>query len=104
VLNSFGWTSAIAATVVVSGFTVTDYGRVSPVIPNATQPASAPDATTSSAVVNAILTEKHHAKKSWIELRAPVRDAGRERRSPKQAACVAQLSRNSAAYGFGSGA
>jgi hypothetical protein len=49
VLSSFGWASANAATVVVGGITVTDYGRVSPAIPNSTQPASA--ATTGLAQV-----------------------------------------------------
>jgi hypothetical protein len=39
-LSFFGWTSANAATVVVSGITVTDSGRVSPTVPNSTQPAS----------------------------------------------------------------
>ena len=49
VLSSFGWTSANAATVVVSGITVTDTGRVSPAVLNSTQPVSA--ATTGLAQV-----------------------------------------------------
>jgi hypothetical protein len=40
VLSSFGWTSANAATVVVNGISVTDDGRVSPAVPNSTQPMS----------------------------------------------------------------
>jgi hypothetical protein len=40
VLSSFAWTSANAATVAVSGITVTDSGRVSPTVPNSTQPVS----------------------------------------------------------------
>jgi hypothetical protein len=40
VLSSFGWTSANAATVVVNGISVTDDGRVSPAVPNSTQPVS----------------------------------------------------------------
>jgi hypothetical protein len=40
VLSSFNLASANAATVVVGGITVTDYGRVSPAIPNSTQPVS----------------------------------------------------------------
>jgi hypothetical protein len=48
-LSVFGWASANAATVVISGMNVTDAGRVDPTAANSTQPISV--ATTGSAQV-----------------------------------------------------